>query len=153
MPKSAVGLFKTEAIADDVVGEIESAGIPHNEVGEVEEPVDFEVTGVMSFPGIDFETQVFRGLTEMGATEQQAQAYVDGLRRGGVLVVATAPDQKTVDAAAKIMNRHGAIEVGETAGAQPGVVVESPDITAPMDVPSIQAGRMQQPEGARCFVW
>jgi len=96
--------------------------------------------------------QVFRGLTRMGATARQAEAYVDGLRHGGVLIFATDADQKKVDAAAEVMNKHGATKVEETSGAEPELPVETPDRGAP--VGETQAGRIRQPEeGAQLFVW
>lgn len=156
MPKTAVGLFKTAAIADDVVREIESVGLTRNEVVGLEEPLDFESSGVMSIPDIDYEVQVSRGLTQMGATKEQVEAYLEGLRSGDVLIFATDPDQKKVDAAAKIMNRHGAIEIEETSGGKPELAVdlETPDLAPPPHDDSVQTGRIRQSEGgAYSFVW
>ena len=72
----------------------------------------------MSFPRLDFEVDLVRELTRIGATKAESQAYVEGLRRGGALVFATGSDEK-VEAAADIMNRHGAVEVDETSGPEP----------------------------------
>lgn len=47
----------------------------------------------MSFPRLDFETELIRELTKIGATKAEAQAYVEGLRRGGALVFATGSDE------------------------------------------------------------
>ena len=66
----------------------------------MKEPASFDVTGVMSFPRIDFEVDLSRELARIGATIPEAQAYVEGLRRGGALAFATGSDEK-VDAAAK----------------------------------------------------
>jgi hypothetical protein len=41
---------------------------------------------VMSFPRLEFEVDLTRELTRIGATQAEAQAYVEGLRRGGALV-------------------------------------------------------------------
>lgn len=46
MPKTAVGLFEHPGLVDDVVRE---------KVRNLKEPAAFEVTGVMSFPHLDFE--------------------------------------------------------------------------------------------------
>jgi hypothetical protein len=67
MPKTAVGLFDKPAVVDDVVREIEALGFPRQEVRKVEEPATFEITGVMSFPRLDFEVDLKRELTRIGA--------------------------------------------------------------------------------------
>jgi hypothetical protein len=112
MPKTVVGLFENAQIVDDAVREIEALGFPRQEVRTMREPANFDVTGVMSFPRLDFEVDLNRELTRIGATIPEAQAYVEGLRRGGALAFATGPDEK-VDAAGNIMNRLGAMEVEE----------------------------------------
>ena len=72
----------------------------------------------MSFPRLDFEVDALRELTRIGATQAEAQPYVQGLRRGGALVFATGSDEK-VDAAADLMNRRGAVEIEEINGLEP----------------------------------
>ena len=153
MPKTAVGLFEKPGVVDDVVREIEALGFPRKEVRTLAEPATFEVTGVMSFPRLDFEVDLIRALTKIGATKEPSQVYVDGLRRGGALVLATGSDER-VDAAADIMNRHGAIEIEETVGSEPqlpGVVCAS---MTPMRDSPVLAGRIREPGGgAAFFVW
>lgn len=154
MPKTAVGLFEQRDAIDDVVREIEALGFPRNEVRMLEEPGTFEVTGVMSFSRLEFEDELVRALAQIGATESEAGAYVNGLRRGGALVFATASVDAQVDAAAAIMNRHGAVQIEETSGGEPflpHVVWES---MTPIRDSSVLAGRVRQPGGAAClFVW
>ena len=94
MPKTAVGLFENPGLVDDVVREIEALGFPRKEVRTLDEPATFEVTGVMSFPRLDFEVDLVRELTRIGAAKAEAQAYVEGLRRGGALVFATGSDER-----------------------------------------------------------
>lgn len=153
MPKTVVGLFEKPGVVDDVVHEIETLGFPQKEVRTLEEPATFEVTGVMSFPRLDFEVELGRELTRIGATKAEAEAYVKGLRRGGALVFATGSDDR-VDAAAEIMNQHGAVEIEETSGPEPqlpGVVHEN--MTPIRDHP-VLAGRIREPgSGAAFFVW
>ncbi|MBZ5675135.1 MAG: hypothetical protein LAP61_12895 [Acidobacteriia bacterium] len=153
MPKTTVGLFEDAGMVEDVVNQIEALGFPRNEVRVVDEPQTFEVTGVMSFARLDFEVDLMRELTRIGATKAEAQAYVDGLRRGGALVFATGTDDK-VDAAAGIMNRHGAVEIEETSGPEP----ELPHIVRQSGMPAtetaVMAGRIRQTGGGAClFVW
>jgi hypothetical protein len=120
MPKTAIGLFKNPDAIDEVVQEIEAHGFPRKEVRTMEEPATFESTGVMSFPRLDFETDLIRELSRIGATKAESLAFLDGPRRGGALVLATALDER-VKAAAEIMNQHGAVEVAETSGAEPSL--------------------------------
>ncbi|MGD1092025.1 MAG: hypothetical protein ABSB35_08525 [Bryobacteraceae bacterium] len=155
MPKTVVGLFENRGVVDDVVREIEALGFPRKEVRTVEEPATFEVTGLMSFPRLDFEVGLKRALTRIGANKAEAQAYLDGLRRGGALVFATGLDEN-VEAAADMMNLYGAVEIAETEGSSapepqlPDVVREN---LVPRDVP-VQAGRIREPGGgASFFVW
>jgi hypothetical protein len=153
MPKTAVGLFENPGHVDEIIRDIEALGFPRREVRSLEEPASFDVTGVMSFPRLDFEVELVRELTRIGATKADERSYLDGLRRGGVLVFATGSDEK-VDAAAGIMNRHGAEEVEATSGSEPrlpGVVRES---MAPAGDSTVQTGRVRQSGGSvSCFVW
>jgi hypothetical protein len=138
---------------DSVVREIEALGFPRREVRTLAEPAIFEVTGVMSFPRLDFEVDLVRELTRIGATKAESQAYVEGLRHGGALVFATGSDER-VETAADVMNRRGAVEIEETSGPEPqlpGVVREN---MAPLRNTPVLAGRIREPGGgAAFFVW
>ncbi|MGO4879651.1 MAG: hypothetical protein ACLP59_02380 [Bryobacteraceae bacterium] len=153
MPKTVVGLFENPAVVDDVVSEIEALGFPQREVRTVAEPAAFDVTSVMSFPRVDFETHLLRELTRVGAAEPERRAYIEGLRRGGALVLATGLDEK-VDAAAGVMNRHGAVGVEQTSGSEP----EAPHLVrenrTSASASAVMTGRVRQTGGgARLFVW
>jgi hypothetical protein len=153
MPKTAVGLFENPGVVDDVVREIEALGFPRNEVRRMEEPATFEITGVMSFPRLDFEVALSRELARIGAAKAEADAHVQGLRRGGALVFATGPDEK-VDAAANIMNRRGAVEVGENSGPEPQLPHVALGSMTSMHNSPVQTGRVREPGGGACvFVW
>jgi hypothetical protein len=135
MPKTAVGLFENPGLVDVIVREIEALGFPRKEVRELEEPATFDVTGVMSFPRLDFE------------------AGFAGLRRGGALVFATGSPEM-VDAAAAIMNRYGALEVEAASGAEPHLPGVAREGIAPTGDSTVQTGRVREPSGsASCFVW
>ena len=153
MSKTAVGLFENPAVADQVVHDLDAAAFPRDEVRILGEPLDMAVTGVMSTPHTDFEVGLDRELKTMGASEREVSAYVQGVRRGGVLVFATGLNEE-VDNATQIMNRHGAIEVEELIGRElntSGMIDES--MPAVHDI-SPQTGRIRQPGGgARMFVW
>ena len=153
MPKTTVGLFEDPGIVESVVREIEGLGFPRNEVRVVDEPSTFEVTGVMSFKRLDFEVDLKRELTRIGATEAEARAYLDGLSRGGALVLATGADRQA-EAAADIMNRYGAIEIEETSGPEPQLPHIIRESTTTSTEAAVMAGRIRQPGGGAClFVW
>ncbi len=107
----------------------------------------------MSFARLDFEVDLIRELTRIGATQAEARAYIEGLRRGGALVLATGSDEK-VEMAADIMNRLGAVEIEETSGPEPHLPHVVRENAIPMPDGSVMAGRIRQPEGGAClFVW
>ena len=116
------------------------------------EPASFEVTGVMSFPRVDFEVDLGRELTRIGATIPETRAYVEGLRRGGALAFATGSDEK-VAAAGNIMNRHGAVEVEELIGSEPRLPDPAGKNMTPLVDSPVLTGRVRQSGGASVFVW
>ncbi len=153
MPKTAVGLFKNPEVVDTVVHEIESIGFPRNEIRILGEPLDLAVTGVRSIPNIDFEVDLYRELTRIGATKPEAEGYIDGVRHRGVLVFATGADEQA-DKAAKVMNLYGAVEIEETTGPEPQLPSVVRENVAPERESLIQAGRIREPGGGAClFVW
>jgi hypothetical protein len=152
MPITAVGLFENPKLVEDVVRQIADLGLPRKEVRTLREPVSFEVTGVMSFPRLDFEVELRRELKRIGATEDEAQTYLQGLRGGGALVFATGPDHK-VEAAADIMNRRGAVEIERSSGPEPNLPGTSYENTTPNRDSPVLAGRIREPGGACLFVW
>jgi hypothetical protein len=153
MPKTAVGLFENTAAVEDVVSEIEHLGFPRQEVRTLEEPEEFEVAGVMSFPRLDFEVELRRELARIGATEAEAQVFLDGLRAGGALVLATGLGQQ-VDAAAAAMNRRGAKGVEESSGPEPDLPDAASERAAPIRNSRVLTGRVLQPGGgASIFAW
>jgi hypothetical protein len=153
MSKTAVGLFEHPDVARQVVHDLESSAFPRKEIRILGESRDMSVDGVMSTPRIDFEVGLNRELQAIGANVQEATAYVEGVRRGGVLVFATGSIEE-VDNAAKIMNRHGAIDVEELAGSEPNVGNMAAKNMIPVRDSSTQTGRISQSGGgARMFVW
>ncbi len=151
MPKTAVGLFEHPGVVDEVVSEIEALGFPRREVRTLEEPLRFDYNGVMSFPRLDFEVDLLRELIRIGATHAEAEAYAEGLRRGGALVLATGSDEE-VDTAAKVMKRHGAVEIEEASGSEPHLPHSVRESMTPISNPRVMAGRIRQ-AGGGIFVW
>jgi hypothetical protein len=152
MPKTVVGLFENARLVENAVTEIEALGFPVQEVRTMTEPASFEVTGVMSFPRVDFEVDLGRELTRIGATIPETRAYIAGLRRGGALAFATGSDEK-VAAAGNIMNRHGAVEVEELIGSEPRLPDPAGQNMTPLVDSPVLTGRVRQSGGASVFVW
>lgn len=117
------------------------------------EPLEMAGSGLMSTPHNDFEVDLTRDLTMFGVIERDAEAYVQGVRRGGVMIFATGPGKK-MDAAAEIMNRHGAVEIEEISAQAPHLPSEDYGDMASGRGSSVQGGRFRSPSaGARLFVW
>jgi hypothetical protein len=158
MAKTAVGLFENPVAVDEVVRDLKASGFPQKDVRVLGEPRDMAGSGVMSTPHTDFEVDLIRDLRAIGAAEADAEAYVRGVRRGGVIVFATGSGDQA-DAAAETMNRHCAVEIEELSSAVqylPSTVGKGDDVVpgqAGQDG-SVQVGRVRSPgAGARLFVW
>ncbi len=153
MAKTAVGLFENSGLADEVVRDLETTGFPRKDIRVLGEPREMAGTGLMSTPRTDFEVDLIRDLTAFGVLEADAESYVQGVRRGGIMVFATSSSEKA-DAAAEIMNRHGAVEIEEISASRPELPNADPGrATLARDI-SIQTGRFRSPgSGARLFVW
>jgi hypothetical protein len=153
MAKTAVGLFENPSSVDEVVRELKASGIPQKDVRVLREPREMAGSGVMSTPHTDFEVELTRELKTIGAAEADAEAYVRGVRRGGVMVFATGSGEQA-DAAAEIMNRHCAVEIEELCASVPHLPSTVGEDVAPSRDGSVQAGRVRSPgAGARLFVW
>src|SRR5208283_3162629 len=118
MARTAVGLFENPASVDEVVSDLEASGILSKDVRVLGEPREMAGSGVMSIPHTDFEVGLTRDLTAFGVVEADAEAYVRGVRRGGVMVFATGSGEKA-DAAAEIMNHNCAVEIEELSASVP----------------------------------
>jgi hypothetical protein len=152
MPKTVVGLFESPELVDNAVREIEAIGFPGQEVRTLREPANFAVTGVMSFLRLDFEADLSRELTRIGATVPEANAYVEGLRRGGAVVFATGSDEQ-IELAARVMNSYGAREIEEVNGPEPHMPL-APQRHTPRHESPVLAGRLRHSGGGACvFVW
>jgi hypothetical protein len=151
--KTAVGLFDNPKLVNQTIAEVESIGLPRNHIHALGEPLDFAVTGIMEIPHIEFELELMRELRRIGTTRAEAEAYVEGVRHGRVLVFATGADDK-VYAAAEIMNRRGAVEIEEVQGSEPHLPSLIRQGSVATAEPDVQAGRIRQAGGgACCFVW
>ena len=153
MPKTAVALFENSGLADQVVRDLEASGFPRNDVRILGESLDMAGSGVMGIPNIDFEVSLNRDLRGIGASGPEAEAYLKGVRRGGVLVFASGSDER-IDAAAEIMNRHRPVEVEELTGGKLNLPSTTGENVTPKHASSVQTGRVRQSgSGARVFAW
>jgi hypothetical protein len=153
MAKTAVGLFENSGSADGVVRDLTAKGFLQKDVRVLSEPVEMPGTGLMSTPHTDFEVDLIRDLTAFGVVEGDAEAYVQGVRRGGVMVFATGTGQNA-DQAAEIMNCHGALEIEKIGAKQPALPNAEIGENMPGRDPSTQIGRVRSAgSGARLFVW
>lgn len=153
MSKTVVGLFQNSAVADQVVHDLAASSFPLNEIRSVREPLDMGATGATGTPRLDFEVRLERELTVIGASVGEANAYAQGVKRGGVLVFATGTNEE-VEAASEIMNRLGAANLEDFAGVENMAALGTgPASPSSVEAPS-QAGRVrEQGAGARLFVW
>jgi len=153
MSKTAVGLFENPGVADQVVHDLDANAFPRDEIRILGEPRDMGDTGIMGTPHTDFEVGLNREIHAIGASDREANAYVQGVRRGGVLVFATGSNED-VDNAAEIMNRHGAIKVEELVGREPSDGSLPANYLPVAHGDSLQTGRIRQSgDGVRMFVW
>jgi len=153
MAKTAVGLFENSGSADEVVRDLTAKGFLQNDIRVLGEPVEMPGSGLMSTPHSDFEVDLVRDLTAFGVVEGDAEAYVQGMRRGGVMVFATGTG-KNADQAAEIMNCHGALEIEKISATQPELPNAEVGEEIPVRDPSTQTGRVRSAgSGARLFVW
>jgi hypothetical protein len=153
MAQTAVGLFENPKSVDAVVRDLKAGGFLQSNVRVLSEPADMAGSGLMSTPHTDFEVGLIQELKTIGAAKADAEAYVRGVRRGGVMVFVTGSGNQT-NTAAEIMNRHHAVEIEKLNASElhlPGT--EGKD-TAPDRNNSIQTGRTRSTgDGARLFVW
>lgn len=141
--KTVVGLFQNAHVAECVIRDIESKGFPRMEVRALHAPTD-DASAKMSTPHTNFEAQVSRELVRLGASEAETQAYVNGLRRGGMLVLATDSEERRINVALEIMNQHEALEIEETS---------DPELKSKRNA-AVPASLTRRADGAaRCFVW
>lgn len=155
MAKTIVGLFESGERAKAVVRDLENAGIAHSDIRIITEPRSLPVSNMMATPHTDFEVDLRRELRELGASDQEAEACVQGVKRRGALVFAVAPAE-TASSAAEIMGRHAETEV-ESSGARDLHIANAAGDTeehmGPRE-PSVQAGRWRSPGGGpKVFRW
>jgi len=153
MAKTAVGFFENSELAGEVVRDLVANGFLKNDVRVLGEPREMAGSGLMSTPRTDFEVGLVRDLTAFGVVAADAEDYVQGVRRGGVMVFATGSGDKA-QAATEIMNRHGAVEIEKISASRPELPRADSAEALPAPEQSVQIGRDRSSgSGARLFVW
>lgn len=96
MAKTAVALYDTKQEAQQVQEELTHSGFERNSIQILE----------------DNDSNSQTTLTNAGLPQRDAHAYVEGIRRGGSLVVLTTSDDR-IGIAVDIMDRHHSINIQE----------------------------------------
>lgn len=153
MAKAAVGLFSSESVAVRIMHELEAAGIASSHLHVLAKPRYMPVTGVLSTPVISFSAAFLRDLGAIGATEAEAQAYLDGVLDGGALVIADGPTDQ-IERCADIMNRNHATKVEEMTGTPVSFTVMSENADFPASSTFGRPGKVSASQGGvRIFTW
>ena len=123
MAKRVIGLFDDYVTAQDVLQDLLDQGFEGDHISTITEAEPYAglghgvVTttehgaGGMSAPLENIDGS----LIEMGMPEDKARYYAEAVRRGGTLVCVTAEDQQA-DKAARIIDRHGSVDINNRAG-------------------------------------
>jgi uncharacterized protein (TIGR02271 family) len=138
MAKTVIGLFQDLSKAQAVVQALVDDGVRRE-----------DIRTLTSREGASVGT-----LTALGAPEAEAQAYVDDVRRGGVLVLVDAPDDRA-DRIVALMGRYATADLGARTGADTGRErgragtreVESGDVKIPVVEEELQVGTRQVRRG------
>ena len=153
MADTAVGLFEDRETADAVVDALRANGIPGNGIRVLSQPVASPVESPTSTPAIDFAAAISRDLRSMGATEADSEAYLAGVRRGNVLVMATGSTAQA-ETAISVMNAYEPVEVEEFAGFAPAMpAVRGKEVPAHDSISLDSDQARAKSEGARVFSW
>jgi hypothetical protein len=152
MARTVVGLFDNQSLANQVAGELKETGVPSCEIRVLVNPLDLAVNNQMSTPHTDFIAALSRDLREIGATDEEANVYVNGVENGGALVLATGTAEQ-VDAVASVMNKHHAAEVEKLAGLEPALPATHLGSGAVRQESTLTGRIRQSGGGARIFVW
>ncbi len=153
MAKTAVGLFENSGLVDGVVRDLTAKGFLQKDIRVLREPVEMPGSGLMSTPHSDFEVALARDLMAFGIIEADAETYIQGVRRGGVMIFTTGLGENA-DKAAEIMNSHGAVEIEKISASRPDLPnAEIGGETAILDPPTTVGRVPSAGSGARLFTW
>lgn len=152
MAETAVGLFQDRESADHVVELLCANGVPRDAIRTVCKHTALPVKSVQVTPSLDFAAALRQDLRAIGATEEECEAYLEGFRKGSVLIFVTGT-RSTAENAVALMTRSGSVETEEfegAAGALPGVHLSE---ASSHDMREKIARSRMKSEGARLFTW
>jgi hypothetical protein len=169
MPKIAIGLFETPALAQDTLQKLETNGFSREDIRLISEPRAFAdpltLGALDDAPGgevgmttsrNEFEMDLVRELTAAGAPPDEAEAYRRRVRAGATLILVRGADER-VDAAADVMSHDGGGPVDELVGTKTkqdgGHVYQAMGDVAHHEQ-GVLAGRVRSRlSGVRVFIW
>ena len=99
MPETVIGLFPESREAEEFVPMLANRGYGRDEV---------DVIGGHGWTLSSSGSDLIDKLSQLGVGEDEKQAYVDGVSRGGTLIAARTPDERKADQVAELMREHGA---------------------------------------------
>lgn len=88
MARTAIGLFLDRSLVGDLIRGLEANGFAQQDIRVVGEALGMTDAGAMSIAHTDFEVNLIRKLRSIGASEDDAECYLEGLRHGAVIVLA-----------------------------------------------------------------
>ncbi len=174
MTETAVGLFEHAGAAQEVVEALRQKGFPATGIRVVSAPSGVSAHSTGEDASSDFNMTVTRAFKGIGASDQEASAYLSRLHAGNALVYATGTTEQA-RVATEVMNDFYAIEIDEFEGAgvgagsrtgdshavvsadsTPGVAEPSSEGSATRSDPNTTAKiehHRKRTEGARVFAW
>ena len=152
MAETAVGMFQHRGTADAVLEELRVNGIPSSGIRSIAMPLGMTSEGATATPSVDFAAALSKDLRAMGASLEECESYVDGVKRGNVLIFATGTEDEA-DAAAAVMDDFEPVALEEFAGVAPALpAAHVGNVTA--NAISIKEDRSRaKADGARVFSW
>jgi len=102
MAKTVIAMYRDAQTASAVVNDLTNAGLKRNDITVMANKSGGGLSSV-----IDASSQV---LTKMGASQEQARLYVDGVKQGNSLVIVKVTDQETSQVQS-IMERYDILDV------------------------------------------
>ena len=155
MADTAVGLFEDTFVSDALVAALTAHGLEPRNLRVLAQPKALPVHSESSTPYVDIAAGLALDIRQMGASEFEIEHYIDGLRHGHVILLATGTWEQAY-AAVALMNQYGALLLEEYAGAAPvvpgaylGEVGLKSGVTKSRDLRDVRVVG----EGARLFTW
>jgi hypothetical protein len=152
MAETAVGLFEQPGTADTVANALRANGFPTSGIRVLSKPAAMLVEGATSTPSVDFTAAISRNLHSMGATDSECRTYLEGLRRGNVIVFATGSHDQA-ESALGVMSEYEPVEAKEYTSPVPELPSTRVGEIGAHDIRSKIEHSREKSEGIRVFSW